>query len=205
MSDERPNWPGDTAAIEPEAVDFRALGHVLANTCCWGGRTRRYYSLAQHALTVCAAAQGLGGLEDGDRRRLALHALLADAWRAWLAEPAGTAGSAKSLEKHVREREAVQRTVYEAAGVETELPESWSQALGLTRRMAEAALVRDLADAGIDRGARRAGPLFPPLKERTRPLRPDKAAERWIETFEGLRPAGLRPAGLREPAPGGDA
>ena len=205
MNDERPNWPGDAAAIEPEAVDFRALGHVLGNTCCWGGRTRRYYSLAQHALTVCVAVQGLGGLEDGDRRQFALHALLADAWRAWLPEPTGAAGSAKSLEKHGREREAVQRAVLEAAGVETELPESWSQALGLTRRMAEAALVRDLADAGIDRGAQRAGPLFPPLKERTRPLRPDKAAERWIEAFEGLRPAGLRPTGLREPAPGGDA
>ena len=91
----------------------------------------------------------------------------------------------------------MQRAVLEAAGVEPELPESWAQALGLTRRMAEAALVRDLADAGIDRGAQRGGPLFPPLKERTRPLRPDKAAERWIEAFEGLRPA--------PPTPGGDA
>ena len=195
MNDERPNWPYDAAELKCEAVDFRALGHVLGNTCCWGGRTRRFYSLAQHALTVCAAVRDLGGLGDEDRRRLGLHALLADAWRAWLADPEGAAASAKSLEKHARERKALQRTVLEAAGVEPELPESWAQALGLTRRMAEAALVRDLAGAGMDRGARRGGPLFPPLRERTRPLRPDKAAERWIEQFNVLN----------APAPGSDS
>ena len=204
-----PGWPGEPAAIGADAVDFGALGHVLGNTCCWGGRTRRFYSVAQHALTVCAAVQALGGLEDEDRRRLALHALLADAWRAWLPEPAGAVRAAKSAEKHARDRAAVQRAVLEAAGVEPELPGTWAQALGLTRRMAEAALVRDLSDAGIDRGAAGGGPLFPPLKERTRPLRPEKAAERWIEVLEGLRRAAPAAAessapGLRAPATGGE-
>ena len=195
-----PDWPGDPAALEAGGVDFGALGHVLGNTCCWGGRTRRFYSVAQHALTVSNAVQALGGLGGEDRRQLALHALLADAWRAWLTEPRGADMSAKALEKNARDRSAVQRTVLEAAGVEPELPESWCQALELTRRMAEAALIRDQADAGIDRGAQRGGPLFPPLKQRTRPLRPDKAAERWIETFGTLH----APAS-RAPAPGGDA
>ena len=44
-------WPGDPAALTAEAVDFEALAHVLGNTCCWGGRSRRFYSLAQHAVT----------------------------------------------------------------------------------------------------------------------------------------------------------
>ena len=200
-----PDWPGDPAALEAGAVDFEALGHVLGNTCCWGGRTRRFYSVAQHALSVCTAVQALGGLADEDRRQLALHALLADAWRAWLPDPAGADRSAKSAEKHRRDRAAIRRSVLEAAGVELELPESWSQALGLTQRMAEAALVRDLADAGMNRGAQRAGPLFPPLKERTRPLRPDRAAERWIEVLEELRAPAQRATEQRAPAPGGDA
>jgi len=199
-----PKWPGDPAALEARGVDFQALGHVLGNTCCWGGRTRRFYSVAQHALTVSSAVGALGGLADEDRRQLALHALLADAWRAWLTEPGETHTSAKALEKHRRDRAAVQRAVLEAAGAEPELPPSWSQALELTQRMAEAALVRDQADAGIERGAQRGGPLFPPLKERTRPLRPDKAAERWIEAFGALRAAELRAPELRAQAPGGD-
>ena len=208
-ADAMPDWPGDPAALEASGVDFEALGHVLGNTCCWGGRTRRFYSVAQHAVTVSNAVQALGGLADEDGRQLALHALLADAWRAWLAEPEVADTSAKALDKHRRDRAAVQRTVLEAAGAEEELPPSWSQALELTQRMAEAALVRDQAGAGIERGARRGGPLFPPLKERTRPLRPDKAAERWIEALGTLRASALRAAesrapALRAPAPGRD-
>ena len=199
-----PDWPGDPAALETHGVDFVALGHVLGNACCWGGRTRRFYSVAQHALTVSNAVRALGGLGDEDRRRLALHALLADAWRAWVTEPRQVDTSAKALEKHRRDRAAVQRAVLEAAGVDPELPPSWSQALELTQRMAEAALVRDQADAGIDRGAQHGGPLFPPLKERTRPLRPDKAAERWIEALGALRAPALRAAESHAPAPGGD-
>ena len=28
-------WPGDPAAVTVEGVDFEAVAHVLANTCCW--------------------------------------------------------------------------------------------------------------------------------------------------------------------------
>ena len=42
------------------------------------------------------------------------------------------------MEKHAREREAVQRAVLEAAGAPAELPESWEQALELTRLGTEA-------------------------------------------------------------------
>ena len=199
-------WPGDTMGLTAEAVDFEAIAHVLGNTCCWGGRTPKFYSLAQHAVTVCSAVQGLGGLDEADGKSLALHALLADAWRAWLPEAAGVDGSAKALEKHARERDAVQRTVLEAAGAPAELPEAWNLALELTRRMADAALVRDLAGAGVDLGASRGGPLFPPLKERIRPMRPEIAARRWLDA---LHAAAVRAADSRAPdrrvpdAPGG--
>ena len=210
-TDRNIRWPGDPAGLTADAVDFEALAHVLGNTCCWGGRTPKFYSVAQHAVTVCTAAQALGGLDEADGKFLALHALLADAWRAWLPEPAGGDGSAKTLEKHARERESVQRTVLEAAGAPPVLPETWNQALELTRRMADAALVRDLAGAGVDLGASRGGPLFPPLKERIRPMRPEIAARRWLEALRAAdsraaasRAAALQAADRRVPdAPGG--
>ena len=174
-------WPGDSAALTVEGVDFEAVAHVLANTCCWRGRSRRFYSLAQHAVTVSAAVERLGGMNEKDLHELSLHALLGDAWRAWLPKPSGKA------EKKWRDVSAVQRIVLEVAGVKPELPASWSQALGLTQRMAEAAVCRDLADAGIEFGTRDSGPLFPPLKERVRALPPDRAARRWLERFEALR------------------
>jgi len=57
-------------------VDFEALAHVLANTCRWGGRSRHYLSLAQHAVAVSEEVEGLDGLGPAERRTLALHALL---------------------------------------------------------------------------------------------------------------------------------
>ena len=176
-------WPGDPAELTAEAVDFEAVAHVLGNTCCWGGRTLRFYSLAQRAVTVSTAVQALGGTDDADRRSLALHALLGDAWRAWLPEPAGADGTAKAREQHARQREAVQRAVLEAAGVRAALPRSWDLALELRRRMEAAAVRRDLGDAAIGQEAQ-SGPLFPPLRKRIRPLRPDVAAKRWLEALQ---------------------
>ena len=193
-------WPEDPAALTVEGVDFEAVAHVLANTCCWGGRSRRFYSLAQHAITVSAAVERLGGMNEKDRRVLSFHALLADAWRAWLPGQEAVAPSAKP-EKKWRDISAVQRTVLAAAGVDRELPGSWTQALGLTQRMAEAAVCRDLADAGIEFGTRDSGPLFPPLKERVRPMAPDRAALRWLERLEALRALGSAQAPAA--APGG--
>lgn len=201
-------WPGDPAELTAEAVDFEAVAHVLGNTCCWGGRTLRFYSLAQRAVTVCKAVQALGGTDDAERRSLALHALLADAWRAWLPEPGGADETAKALEKHARQRESVQRAVLEAAGAPAELPRSWDLALELRRRMAEAAECRDLSDGAIGQEAQ-SGPLFPPLRERIRPLRPDVAAKRWLEALQaaGVRTATPGTAEKRGPdapqAPGG--
>ncbi len=194
-------WPEDPAILTVEGVDFEAVAHVLGNTCCWGGRSRRFYSLAQHAVTVSDAAERLGGMNENDRRLLSLHGLLADAWRAWFRDDAVAGRSGQGSDKARRAAAAVQRTVLEAAGVDRELPGSWAQALGLTQRMAEAAVCRDLADAGIEFGTRDSGPLFPPLKERVRPMAPDRAALRWLERFEALRALGSAQAPAA--APGG--
>ena len=196
-------WPGDPATLTAEGVDFQALAHVLANTCCWGGRSRRFYSLAQHAVTVSAAAERLGGMNENDRHVLSLHALLADAWRAWFRDKAAAGGSEKRPDRARRDVAAVHRTVLEAAGVKPDLPGSWMQALELRQRMAEAAVCRDLADAEIDPGTRDGGPLFPPLKARVRPLAPDRAAKRWLERFEALRAlCGARAPGGGQPQAG---
>ena len=194
-------WPDDPATLTVEGVDFQALAHVLANTCCRGGRSRRFYSLAQHAVTVSVAAERLGGMSEKNLNVLSLHGLLADAWRAWLpGQEAG--GPSGKPEKKWRDVTATQRTVLEAAGAEPELPGSWTQALQLTQRMAEAAVARDLADAGIDLGTRDSGPLFPPLKDRVRPLAPDRAAKRWLERFESLRAVSSVQAPGRAQVPG---
>ena len=180
-------WPGDPASLTTEGVDFEAVAHVLANTCCWGGRTKRFYSLAQHALTVSGAVGRLGGMNETDTRVLCLHALLADAWRAWFGAGTGIGIVAEKNQRNlaaVRSTSAVRSTLMEAAGLKPDLPGEWAEALLLVRRMAEAAEVRDLAEAGIERG--NAGPLFQPLRERIRPLAPDKAAKRWLERFREL-------------------
>ena len=195
-------WPEDPAALTVEGVDFEAVAHMLANTCCWSGRSRRFYSLAQHAVTVSDAAERLGGMNENDRRLLSLHGLLADAWRAWFRDDAVAGRSGQGSDKARRAAAAVQRTVLEAAGVDRELPGSWTQALGLTQRMAEAAVCRDLVDAGIQFGTRDSGPLFPPLKERIRSLAPDRAARRWLERLEALRAPGGVPT-QPAAAPGG--
>ena len=198
-------WPGDPARLTVEGVDFEAVAHVLANTCCWGGRSRRFYSLAQYAVTVSVAAQRLGGMSGKHLNELGLHALLIDAWRAWYRDEAAAGGSETRPDRARRVVAAVHRTVLEAAGVEPEPPGSWTQALQLTQRMVEAAVRRDLADAGIDPGTRDSGPLFPAAKERVRPLPPDGAAKRWLERFEALRALGSGQSLGSAPAPGGGA
>ena len=192
-----PNWPGDPASLGVGDVDFEALAHVLANTCCWGGRSRRFYSVAQHGVNVSAAVDRLGRMDEAERRVLGLHALLADAPLAWTGICPPPRGSAKAEERVRRERAGVRRTVLQAAGLDPELPGNWAEALKFIRRMAEAALVRDLREAGIGDGGAGimgAGPLFPPLKQRVRPLAPDRAAKKWLERFSELR-AGLPPRG----------
>ena len=72
-------WPGDSQGLEPENIDFEAVAYVLANTCRWGGRSRQFFSLAQHAVVASEEIEALAELDERDRRALALHGLLANA------------------------------------------------------------------------------------------------------------------------------
>lgn len=180
-------WPGEPAALRAEDVDFEAVAHVLGNSCCWGGRSRRFYSLAQHAVTVCDAIERLGGMNDEDRRLLGLHGLLAEAWRAWLGADEDSRLSGKVAEQARRARRAVNDAVLGAAGLDAELPERWAEALRFVQRMTDGAAFRDLPEADVGRGnGSGAGPLFPPLKERIRPMGADRAAKQWLKRFNEL-------------------
>ena len=192
-----PVWPGEPEDVTAGTVDFEAVALVLANTCRWGGRTPRFYSLAQRALTMAEAVEAMDGVPGADRRTLALHALLACAPAAWLgdAEGAGPA-PAKAAERARRHGERIDRAVREAAGLAPELPESWNELLRLVAHMTDAAERRDVG-GGPAHGT---GALFPPLKLRIRPMRPERAARRWLDRFRAL----TDPSG-GEAAPGAEA
>ena len=173
-------WPGSPEGVTAADVDFAAIAHVLAHTCRWGGRTRQFLSLAQHAVAVSEEVEGLDGVTDAERRTLALHGLLASAPAAWLGDAADPA-STRAAERHRRHTAAVERAVREAAGLPADLPPEWATLLGLVARMVDAAERRDL---GVEATA--AGVAFPPARRRVRPVAPAKAARRWLARFEAL-------------------
>ena len=174
-----PSWPGDPEQVETADVDFEAVAHVLANTCRWGGRTRRFLSLAQHALAVSEEIEALDGIPDSDRRAVALHALLGNARAAWLGDDDGTdPASARAASRARAQGERIDRAVREAAGLSPEAPEEWGELLRLVVRMTDAAERRDL---GVGAGA-----PFPPSRRTVRPMPPEQAAEQWLERFRQL-------------------
>lgn len=185
-------WPGDPAGLTAAGIDFEALAHVLANTCRWGGRTRRFYSVAQRAAVASEVIEALDGLEGDERRTLALRALLADARIAWLGDAeAGGSTSARAAERHRRDGAAIDRAVLEAAGLEGAPTAEQEDLLRFVARMTDAAERRDLPDAGFTPSA---GVAFPPLKRRIRPVEPGRGARLWLKRFGEL---------TRPPANGG--
>ena len=190
----QPAWPGDPEQVEAGDVDFEAVAHVLANTCRWGGRTRRFLSLAQHALTASEEIETLDGIAAADRRALALHALVADARAAWIGDGEGESpASAKTAARARTHGTKIDRAVRQAAGLDPEPPEEWAEALRFVDRMTDAAERRDL---GVAAG----GFPFPPLGRTIRPLAPEAAAERWLARFRKLGGDGDEGCGTAAPA-----
>ena len=194
---ERPlNWPDDPETVTAADIDFEALAHVLANTCRRGGCIRQYHSVAAHAVIVSEEIEALDGLGDDDRRRLALHALIANAPSAWLrgrlpdsqraAEPgsggAGPGHRAGGPGRAGKLASGIETAVREAAGLGAVLSEEQAELLRFVTRMAAATESRDL----LDEPAVGAGVAFPPLKRRIRSLPPDKAAAAWLARFRAL-------------------
>ncbi len=180
--DRQLDWPGDPESLTAGSVDFEALAYVLANTCRRGGRLRRFHSVAAHAVLMSEAIETLGETGAGDNRAAALYALLADASVAWLGTEAST--SQRGAERLGRQRETVDRTVREAAGLDAEPSPEQAELLRFVARMAEAAEDRDLPGA---RGGAASAVAFPPLKSRIRAVEPERAARLWLERFANLR------------------
>ena len=179
---ERPlNWPDDPETVTAADIDFEALAHVLANTCRRGGCVRSYHSVAAHAAIVSEEIEALDGLSEGDRRTLALHALLAPAPSAWLR--GRLPDSQRAAERAGRLATGIETAVREAAGLDAVLDEEHGELLRFVTRMAASAERRDIMDGNA---AANAGVAFPPLKRRIRSIMPDKAAEAWLARFRAL-------------------
>ena len=192
-----PSWPEDPEGITAEDIDFEALAHVLGNTCCWGGRTLHYHSLATHAVIASEEIEALGGLNGEERRVLALHALLAEAPAAWTGGPAGPA-PARPSERARRQEAAVDRAVREAAGLDAELSPEQAELLRFVLRMTDAAERRDLAVAAAGEGSKIS---FPPLRRRIRMVGPGRAARLWLARLEALKgpPGNLGAEAAKQP------
>ena len=207
-------WPEDPENVEAADIDFEALAHVLANTCRSGGCCRHYHSIAAHAAIVSEEVEALDGLGAGDRRTLALHALVAGAASAWFRGAwfrGESAGSARAAEpgsrgagpgpraggpgRTARLAARIEGAVRQAAGLDTVLDEEHAELLRFVERMTAAAERRDLFG-----GEKLPGIGFPPLKRRIRSIPPDRAAEAWLARFRAL--AGDRSAAGKAAANG---
>ncbi len=174
------NWPDDPETVTAADIDFEALAHVLANTCRRGGCLRQYHSVAAHAVIVSEEIEALDGLEGDDRRRLALHALIANAPSAWLR--GRLPDSQRAVERAGKLAAGIETAVREAAGLDAVLDEEQAELLRFVTRMAAATESRDL----LEEPALGAGVAFPPLKRRLRSIPPDKAAAAWLARFRAL-------------------
>ena len=182
-----PRWTGDPEQGGGIDVDVEAVARVLTDTCRWGGRTRRFLSLARRGLTMSEEIEALDGIAGEDRRCLALYALLVPARAAWLGDEEGEHhASAKAAARAKGLGAAVDRAVREAAGLDPQLPEDWSEVLRFVALMTDAAERRDMSVGG-------ATTPFPPLRRTIRPLAPKAATERWLARFRDV--AGSSPGG----------
>ena len=145
--------------IKWQIMDLEAFAEAMAHTNRWEG--------GEGPVPGAAAVDGLlvrlGELSGDDRRTLALHALLSETVPAGL----GT---------------AVAEAVLARAGLDPRVPSAWVWILRLIRRMADAAVRRDLPGAGpVGESS------FPALERRIGPMDPAAAARLWLARYEALR------------------
>ena len=188
------HWPQSVDGLTAKQVDFNALAHVLANICRWGGRTKRFFSVAQHAVLASREIEALA--DPKKQRRLALFALLSEARVAWLGDVFCIGPVSTRIEERVRREGAViDRAVREAAGLQKGPTAEEAELLRFVGRMLEAALRRDFPEAGV---LKNAGAAFPPIRRRIRPRDPGQAAKAWLKRFEELTGPAADEAGVDE-------
>ena len=196
-----PEWPRGVDGLTAQNIDFAAVARVLANTCRWGGRTAEFYSVAQHAALASEEVENLAG--PGNRRRLALFALLTEVRVAWLGDIYANGPVSTRVEERVRrDGTAIDRAAREAAGLDGEPAAEEAELLRFAERMLEAALRRDFPGAGMPGDA---GAAFPPVRRRIRPMPPGRAAKAWLARFRELSPPCPDAAADRGGAAGLDA
>ena len=189
------HWPQSVDGLTAEQVDFAALAHVLANICRWGGRTKRFFAVAQHAVLASREVEALADPQK-NQRCLALFALLAEARVAWLGDVYASGPVSTRTEERVRREGAViDRAVREAAGLQKGPTTEEAELLRFVGRMLEAALRRDFPEAGLPNDA---GAAFPPIRRRIRPRDPGQAAKAWLKRFEELTGPAADEAGVDE-------
>ena len=143
-------------------MDIEALADVLARTDRWYDLQGQAKGVAPAAVAFDACLKSLSELSAQDRGRLSLYGLLAETVLAGL----GT---------------AVAEAALKSAGLAREVPELWVRILRLVRRMAEAAVRRDLPGMGWDERS----PL-PGIGKKIEPLEPGEAEKRWLARYRAL-------------------
>ena len=145
--------------VKWQLMDLEAFAEAMAQTNWWEGGE----GPVPGAAAVDRLLVRFGRLGGDDRRTLALHALLSETVPAGL----GT---------------AVTEAVLERAGLDPRVPSFWVWILRLIRRMADAAVRRDLPGAGpVGESS------FPALKRRIGPMDSGAAARLWLARYEALR------------------
>ena len=137
-------------------IDLEALADVLAHTSPWDA------SVAPAAAAFDECLRSLGALTAENRRRLALCALLAETVLAGLGM-------------------AVAEAALKDAGLAREVPEWWVEALRFIRRMADAAVRRDLQGPALGEET-----AFPATRKRIEPVERSEAAKRWLARYRAL-------------------
>ena len=141
-------------------MDIEGLADVFARTSRWDAGPSRGGAMAPGVVAFDESLKLLSDLDAHDRRRLALYGLLAETVLAGL----GT---------------VVAEVALKSAGLAREAPEPWVDALRFVRRMADAAVRRDLAGSGEETA-------FLAVKQRIEPRRPEQAAQRWLARYRVL-------------------
>ena len=163
LRDKKPTREGGARKrLALRTMDLEPLADVLARTSRWDGGRGRVDGVSSVAAAFDASLQTLGGLDAEKRTHLSVYALLAETVLAGL----GMAAAEAALE---------------AAGLAVEAPAPWVDILRFVRRMAEAAVHRDLQ--GPCYGERSA---FPAIEKRIEPLEPGEAAKRWLARYRAL-------------------
>ena len=136
---------------------------------------RRYHSLAAHAVVVSEEIAALDGLGEEDRRRLALHALIANAPSAWLR--GRLPDSQRAAERAGKLATGIETAVREAAGLDAVLDEEQAELLRFVTRMAAAAERRDIME---ERARTRLFRRRLPAAEAAHPLDPARQGGRGL-------------------------